>query len=91
VAAITDQTVAASSTSRRRAATRERCTPGRIEVTLRNGGVVTAEEGIAPATLARIVAALDALSSASSAMSSFGVEFTLPKSAMAKICYRNNY
>lgn len=53
--------------------------------------MVTAEEGIAPATLARIVAALDALSSASSAMSSFGVEFTLPKSAMAKICYRNNY
>ena len=58
VAAIADQTCAPLAASRSRAS-RERRPPGRIEITLRNGRVVTAQESIVPAVLARIVAALD--------------------------------
>jgi transposase len=58
VAAITDQS-SRTATSRRPRPSRERRAPGRIEVTLRNGRVVTAEESVDPAALARIVTALD--------------------------------
>lgn len=58
IAAITDQS-RARAMSMRLGASRERRPPGRIEVTLRNGRVVTAEACIDPAALARIVVALD--------------------------------
>ena len=58
VAAITDQSASAPSTRKARAP-RERRPTGRIEIALANGRTVKVDEGIDPAALARLVAALD--------------------------------
>jgi hypothetical protein len=58
VAAITDQSACAPSAGKARTP-RERRPAGRIEVALTNGRVVKVDEGIDPAALARLVAALD--------------------------------
>ena len=58
VAAITDQSTCAPSTREARAPRDSRPT-GRIEIALANGRTVKVDEGIDPAALARLVAALD--------------------------------